>query len=106
MSLNLWALPKDKTLRAALLKLDQRFGKRRFTLSERRCDHPGAVVLCKPDQPEVLAYIYTFGQETDCFGLQLEYPRFPDTPAPTPDVHENLSLDRLADLLRIHFDVV
>lgn len=105
MSLNLWALPKDKALRAALLKLDQRFGTRCFTLSDRRCDHPGAVVLCKPEEPEVLAYIYTFGQETGCFGLQLDYPRFPDTPAPTPAVHENLSFDRLTDLLRTHFDV-
>lgn len=105
MSLNLWALPKDKVLRAALLKLDQRFGSRRFTLSDRRCDHPGAVVICKPDQPDVLAYLYTFGQEAGCFGLHLEYPRFADTPAPTQDVYENLSFERLADLLRTHFDI-
>lgn len=106
MSFNPWALAKDKAMRAALLKLMQRLGASAFTTSDRRCEHPGAIVLCKPDQSDVLAYMYTFGQEPGCFGLHLEYPRFPDAPAPAPDVHENLSLDRVTDLLRIHFDVV
>lgn len=105
MTLNVWALPKDKPLRAALLKLEQRLGGTGLALSERRCDHPGAVILCKPDQPELLAYIYLFGQEPGAFGLHLEYPNFPDSPAPTPQIHENLPLDRLAELLRLHFDL-
>lgn len=105
MSLNPWALDKDKALRAALLKLSHHLGSDGLALSTRRCDHQGAVVLCKPDQPEVQAYLYTFGQEPGCFGLQLEYPQFPDTPPTVPSVHENLALHRVADLLRIHFDL-
>lgn len=105
MSANLWALHKDRLLRTALLKLHQRFGGNGFVLSDRRCDHPGAVVLCKLDDPDLQAYIYTFGQEPDTFGLQLEYPSFSDTPPPAPSIHEHLSFNRLADLLRIHFDV-
>lgn len=106
MSFNIWALPKDKDVRAVLLKLEQRLGADSFTLSQRRCEHPGAVVLCKPDQEEVLAYLYTFGQEACRFGLHLEYPLFPGQSVAPPDIHENIPLDKVADLLRTHFDVV
>ena len=106
MTLNIWALPKDKDVRATLLKLEQRLGSGHFALSQRRCEHPGAVVLCKPDQADVVAYLYTFGQEPGCFGLHLEYPMFPGQPVMPPDIHENIRLDRVADLLRTHFDIV
>ena len=106
MAFNIWALPKDKDVRATLLKLEQRLGSDSFSLSERRCDHPGAVVLCKPDQEEVVAYLYTFGQERGSLGLHLEYPMFPGQSVAPPDIHENISLDRVADLLRTHFDIV
>lgn len=106
MAFNIWALPKDKDVRATLLKLEQRLGADSFSLSERRCDHPGAVVLCKPDQNDVVAYLYTFGQDQGNLGLHLEYPMFPNQPVAPPDIHENISLDRVADLLRTHFDIV
>ncbi|GAB2181958.1 hypothetical protein DLREEDagrD3_21810 [Denitratisoma sp. agr-D3] len=106
MDVNIWALPKDKAVRATLLKLAQRLGAESFALSPRRCDHPGAVVLCKRDQEDVVAYLYTFGQEAGCFGLHLEYPVFPGQSIAPPDIHENIPLDKVADLLRTHFDVV
>lgn len=105
MSFNIWALPKDKNVRALLLKLEQRLGNGSFALSPRRCEHPGAVVLCKPDQEEVVAYLYTFGQEPGSFGLHLEYPVFPGQNVAPPDIHENIGLEKVADLLRTHFDV-
>lgn len=102
---NLWALAKDRELRAALLKLQQRLGLHTFALSDRRCEHPGAVVLCKPDQPEVFAYLYRFGQDEGRLGLHLEYPQFADTPPVGASVHEDLTLDRVEDLLRVHLDI-
>ncbi|RTL54170.1 MAG: hypothetical protein EKK46_08530 [Rhodocyclaceae bacterium] len=104
--MNIWALPKDRDVRATLLKLEQRLGAGAFVVSQRRCDHPGAVVLCKPDQADVVAYLYTFGQEPGRYGLHLEYPMFPGQPVAPPDIHEGIVLDRVADLLRIHLDVV
>ena len=103
---NLWALRKDKPLRLALLKLQQCLGPDAFSISRRRCDHPGAVVLCKPEQPEVIAYLYTFGQEEGRFGLHLEYPQFAGQAPAAADIHEELALARVADLLRIHLDLV
>lgn len=103
---NPWALAKDRDLRATLIKLQQRLGLGAFQLSQRRCEHEGAIVLCKPDQPEVLAWLYTFGQDEGRFGLHLEYPQFKDAPPVAADIHEDLTLDRVADLLRIHFDIV
>lgn len=103
---NPWALSKERRLRLALLKLQQHLGRYAFALSQRRCDHEGAVVLCKPDQPEVVAYLYTFGQSEGNFGLHLEYPRFPGVAPAAADIHEELPLERVADLLRIHLDVV
>lgn len=102
---NLWSLAKDRQLRAALLKLQRRLGPGRFALSDRRCEHAGAVVLCKPDQPEVFAYLYCFGQDEGQFALHLEYPQFADAPPVGASIHEDLTLNRVEDLLRVHLDI-
>lgn len=105
LAANLWSLAKDRQLRAALLKLQQRLGPGRFVLSDRRCEHAAAVVLCKPDQPEVVAYLYCFGQDEGRFALHLEYPQFSDGPPAAASIHEDLILDRVEDLLRVHLDI-
>ena len=102
---NLWALAKERALRLALLQLREHLGHAAFGISRRRCEHPGAVVLCKPDQPDVIAYLYTFGQTEGRFGLHLEYPQIPGHAPAAADIHEELTLARVAGLLRIHLDV-
>ena len=52
------------------------------------------------------AYVYTYGQTKDYYGVQLEYPA-PDTTIPVvSDAFENLSVTRLIEVLTGHFNLV
>jgi hypothetical protein len=83
--MNIWALKKDIPLKILLLEIVHRYGENILTLN--------------PDDPTLSAYIYTFGQNPKCYGIDLRYPI---------KVHnivgenENLSLDKTIEVIAIH----
>lgn len=101
--MNIWALNKDNSIRRLLLNLTTIFGTGRFALSKRWERDQSAVGIYQPGEESLLAYIFTYGQETGRYGLHLEYPGGTDLSAST--MVENVELSHLIELLKAHFDI-
>lgn len=103
---NIWALDKDLAIRHLLLMLSERFAEGCFKIGNVVEFPQSAIRLHSPDNPALSVYLYTHGQEEERYGVHLEYPQLAETPVNnTVEMLENVSLDRLAELLAMHFGV-
>jgi hypothetical protein len=102
--MNVWALNKDNAIRRLLHVLLDRFETDALAISGRWEKDGRAVGLYRQGEESVLAYIFTYGQETGRYGLHLEYPGENDLSASTQMV-ENLDLNHLIELLEVHFNL-
>jgi hypothetical protein len=106
MHQNIWALDKDISIKHLMLMLVQCLGNDAFDLDEGQQGHPQSILIHKPDCLSVKAYLYTYGQETEHYGVHLEFPaivnsqRFDNT-----EIYENITVDNLVEILAVHFDV-
>lgn len=107
MNENIWALSKDVALKHLLLMLMDAFGADKIDIHDRRDADPRAITLCKPGESEIQAYIYLHGQDQGKFGVHLEFPELDDiNMSDTEIIRENVSWERLAEMLAVHFDIV
>lgn len=102
--MNPWSLPKDRSIKKLLYSLHQRLGEGHFTVPGCHED-ARAITLCKPDEPDIRAYIYAYAQKPGRYGLHLEFPTV-DTLATPTEIVEDLPLPRLQALLEAHFDIL
>jgi len=96
--MNVWAIDKDIPLKLLLLELVHRYGENTLALNE-QYRHYQAIELYRLNDPGLSAYIYTFAQNTGCYGIDLKYP------IAAHDIvgeNENLSLDRILGIIDIH----
>lgn len=100
--MNPWSLVKDRGIKRLLIQLQDRLGADAFELLPRRSDVAEAVTICKPGEPGLAAFIFTYGQGEDRYGVHLAYP-FPDPSV--PESVEDLTAGRLVELLAMHFEV-
>jgi len=72
-----------------------------------RCpDNEQAVGLCKPSEPGLAAFVFTYAQETGRYGVHLEFPdQERALQSGVPLAYESLSLGRLIQVLAVHFDI-
>lgn len=83
------------TLQAGLIKLDERWR-----------DNEEALGLLLPDNPELHAFIFTYGQPAGRYGIELSFPKEGSLPSANEAlVQEELSQARLLGLLRAHFSL-
>lgn len=71
--MNVWAIDKDPQLKVLLIELVHRYGEKTIVLNTTE-QHKQAIELFTPDHPKLRAYIYTFGQQTGRYGIDLKYP--------------------------------
>jgi hypothetical protein len=96
--MNIWALKKDIPLKILLLEIVHRYGENILTLNPDE-ENFQAIDIFLQDDPTLSAYIYTFGQNPKCYGIDLRYPI---------KVHnivgenENLSLYKTIEVIAIH----
>jgi hypothetical protein len=102
--MNVWALNKDNAIRQLLHVLSDRFGPDALAISRRWEKEVNAVGLYQPGEESLLAYLFTYGQETGRYGLHLEYPGVNGLSAST-EMIEDIGLNHLIDLLQAHFDI-
>ncbi len=102
--MNIWALKKDIVIKHLLLLLVQSFGEDAFELIvEKEVDK--AVRLIKQGDNSLSVYIYSYGQNPDCYGVHLEYPDLKETSLNnTLDIYDNVDYMTLCDLLQTHLD--
>lgn len=104
--MNPWALNKHDSIRLLVLLLQDRLGADAMDLSPHQGLGSEAVRLASAGDPSLTAYLYSYGQAEGRYGVHLEFPQHdgPDISS-SQDVYENLGIDVLADMLRVHFGV-
>lgn len=104
---NIWALQKDESIKLLLLLLSEKLGPDSFIIAENQTLDGRAIRLSKAGDPSVSAYLYTYGQEEGRYGVHLELPIHDEADiSNTMEIYERLNLERLADMLCVHFDVI
>lgn len=104
--MNIWSLSKHKNIKLLLLKLDKQLGFKNFHLVRDEDDDFFTVMLVKPGQPDIRAYIYTYGQADNFYGIHLEYPWFIENEFNDSIlVYENLSMQQVTNSMATHFEV-
>jgi len=96
--MNVWAINKDIPLKLLLLELVHRYGENTLALNSQE-QHFKAIDLCTLNDPRLSAYIYTFGQTTDRYGIDLRYPISAHN---IVGENENLTLDQIIEIISIH----
>jgi hypothetical protein len=104
--MNIWSLFKHRSIKLLLFKAQQQLGMKHFCIEEEDDKDFFAIALVKQDQPEVRAYVYTYGQSREMYGIHLEYPWFIENAFnDVIQVYEDLSLNQIVNTLATHFDV-
>lgn len=105
--MNVWSLPKHDSIKLVLLLLFENLGRDSFTVLDTHPSDNRAILLAKPNEYAIRAYLFTYGQDPDRYGVHLEMPDHTETNLSNIiEIYENLTLARLTEMLTIHFDVV
>jgi hypothetical protein len=96
--MNVWAIDKDVPLKLLLLELVHRYGENTLMLNNQE-QHHKAIELSTVNEPNISAYIYTFGQNAERYGIDLKYPISAHN---IVGENENLSLDKIIEILSTH----
>lgn len=105
--MNIWALDKDESIKLLLLLLSQQLGASNFVIDDRQDLDPRAVRLLKADKKGISAYLYTYGQDSDTYGVHLELPVHRERNRSNDiEIFEGISIERLVDILCVHFDLI
>ncbi len=97
-AMNVWAINKDLPLKLLLLELVHRYGENTLALNTRE-QHHQAIDICMLDDPSLSAYVYTFGQSTGRYGIDLRYPISAHN---IVGENENLTLDQIIEIISTH----
>lgn len=96
--MNVWAIDKDAPLKVLLIELVHRYGENAIMLNSAE-QHQQAIEIFTPEHPKLRAYIYTFGQQAGCYGIDLKYP------IATHNIvgeHEEQRLEQIISILESH----
>lgn len=75
MNRNLWALHKDPAIKAILLLLQHQTGAESFLLlDEEQLNDKAIRIATHATRTELSAYIYSYAQNKERYGLDLEFP--------------------------------
>jgi hypothetical protein len=103
--MNIWALPKATELRLVLLTLKESVGIGRLILDCAENSNRQALLLCDAQIEGLSAYLFTFGQSMERYGLQLNYPSLSAGSFPPYEPMEELTLKQVIDQLCMHFEL-
>lgn len=104
--MNIWSLSKHKNIKLLLFKVDKCLGKENICIEMLEPDDYMSIGFIKPNQVEIKAYVYTYGQIKDHYGIHLEYPWSVESEYnDTIMVYEDLNLEQIINTLAIHFEV-
>ncbi len=102
---SVWTLQKDLRIKHVVLMLQQELGASAFVIDAPAAVGEEAIRLQHPAAAGVSAYLYTYGQEDERYGVHLEYPAPAETPlSEAVEVCEDIDFDTLAAMLASHFD--
>lgn len=104
--MNIWSLHKHRNIKLLLLTLQHQLTFNSFCIEYSENNDFESVFLFKKNQPLLRAYIFTYGQDPDKYGIHLEYPQFEETSFSNAiQAYEGYSLDQVVDTLVMHFEI-
>jgi hypothetical protein len=102
---NIWALPKAAELRLVLLTLKETVDIGRLILDCSDDTNRHALRLCDAQIAGLSAYLFTYGQSRQRYGLQLNYPGLAVGTLPPYGPMEALTLKQVIEQLCLHFEL-
>ena len=107
-TINIWRMDKDPLIKAVLLMLTDKAGPNSFIIIEPEKLDNRAVRIASGHSPEELSvYIYTYAQEEQRFGLDLEFPYLIETRADDQTIRLNdLDADQVYEKVVEHLEIV
>ena len=104
--MNIWSLFKHRSIKLMLFKAQHQLGLKNICIEDEDNIDFFSIALIKQNQPEVRAYVYTYGQAQEMYGIHLEYPWFIENEFnDVIQVYEDLSLNQIVNTLATHFEV-
>ncbi len=104
LPVNVWALDKDQNIKSLLLQLQSHLGADTFIIEQDNDLHACSVFLHHRQFADFRAFVFTFGQKNNRYGVHLEYPDLA-TAGNLFEAHENIALKSLVEMLAVHFDI-
>ena len=105
--MNIWALDKDESIKVLLLILRQQLPLDCYVVEVTQDLDSRAIRLLKVGEPGISAYLYTYGQEPNTYGVHLELPELAERDRSNElEVYEGLGIDHLVEILCVHFNVI
>lgn len=102
---NIWRLPKHNRIRHVLMLLHQDLGDHPFQLLDIETLNEQSIRLGSLHSPAT-AYLYTYGQQKERYGLQLEYPMHAESNvSELEETYEDLSYQRLLETIKLHLQI-
>jgi len=100
---NIWALDKDNTIKHLLLMLSHELGTHAFYLIDTETLHHKSVRIGS-SHSEGSAYIYTYAQAEERYGVHLEYPFHTELNlSDQEEMYDDLDYKSLLEMLKVHF---
>lgn len=103
--MNIWALKKDLDIKYMLLLLSQEFSVDSFVIDTDTQLGDSEIYLNHRQHVAIRAYVFTFGQEVNKYGVHLEFPEESKS-ANLLETYENLTFKSLAEILSVHLDLI
>ena len=101
--MNIWALGKDLSIKHLLLLLTESLGQQSFAIRDEGELDAMSIRIYKPDEIDMSAYLYTYGQDEERYGVHLEYPPLAETAmSKSIEMQENLDFEQLLAVLQVH----
>jgi AAA+ ATPase superfamily predicted ATPase len=105
-NVNIWAIEKDNSIKLLLLLLTDALSSDDFQISDNKQLDSRSVRIFNKDDELMSAYVYTYGQMENRYGLHLEFPFHDELDiSSSMDIYEALSFKSLVELLCVHFDL-
>ena len=105
---NLWGLDKDPSIKAILLLLQHEVGPDGFMLLDEDKLNEKAVRIISAENPtELSAYVYSYAQRDEHYGLDLEFPFLIETRADDQSIRLNdLTAEEVLEHIIDHLELI
>jgi hypothetical protein len=104
--MNIWALKKDTSIKHLLLLLAHQFEDGCYEIIDSSLDDQRAVRLANPAASAAQLYVFTYGQNEGCYGVDVEYPDLRENNySDTIESHENVSFDSLVNIIKTVLEI-
>ena len=104
---NIWTLKKDPSIKSLLILLQHEIGPENFSLlNETELNEKAVRIIYPPTRVHLSAYIYSYAQRENHYGVDLEFPYLISAYADDQSIRlENLSAEQVLQKVIAHLKI-